>query len=1018
MEKKVEKKKLSLASQKPPKYWLSLDQRVSDSSKSGEFLSPPMGEEKMSTVDRRSFLKIMGASSLMASLAGCTRRPVQKIVPYVSKPEEITPGVPNHYTSADPVSGYGLLLTTREGRPVKVDGNPDHPLNGKGLDAIGQASIFSLYDPDRLRKPMIGGKEVSWEEFYHKLAPELGSKKRTYFLTTTVTSPSLQGLINVFSKNHYQFDPMSFHDIRQGQKESFGTPVLPRYRIHRARVIVSIDGDFLDSGPSSVEYMGQFHRFRSLIKNVYGKFIAYESSMRLTGQNADIRVPIHPAHQLKIALGLAHEVSRSLGKKMPELSPFSLSKVAAATGVDRKILEETVQALVKNKGRGLVIAGGICGKSFHAVALQNVVNFINSLLGNDGRTVDASISPYRTFQGSIAQVEKLIQAMNRGVVDTLVIQGFSPSYHLSKYLGFEKALQKVGNVVYVGSYNDETARRAKFVAAESHPFESWGDTHPVPGLYSIVQPTIRPLFSTQSFSECLLAVGSRAGLPIRSKNAYELVRGEWKRIYKKHRVRKSFESFWEDSLEKGFYDTMRRRRDYGNHRGRKFRKGALSSAVAVANNSPAVGNITLVLQPSIPMGMGMEANNAHLQELPDPVTKITWGNCISLSPIFADKLGVKDGDVLSIGNAHHRVELPAHRQPGLVQGVLVANLGYGRTMGGRVSDTTGVALTEFMESRLGTLSYVANEISIRKTGAHDPLAITQEHHSLENRPVTFESTYEEYRTNPSAGIVSHGETISQWKPHAYTGYRWGMVIDLNACTGCSACVMACTVENNVPVVGKKEVLRGREMHWIRIDRYYKGSVENPETVMQPMLCQHCENAPCETVCPVIATVHSSEGLNQMIYNRCVGTRYCSNNCPYKVRRFNFFEYNAKMNEGMEYPLPFSKNPEVTIRSRGVMEKCTFCVQRIEYGKNTAKRAGRKVVDGDIQTACQAACPANAITFGDINNNSSDVSHQRNNPRGFTVLEELNVKPSITYLTKIWNRPAGSKHKIDKEGRHD
>lgn len=999
----------------PQKYWLSLREYNNPSESNaftkGEFLEPPEKAADEHGINRRNFMKLMGATTLLGSLAGCTRRPVQKLVPYVNKPEEITPGVPNYYSSADPVLGQGLVVTTREGRPIKVDGNPDFPEGGKGIGLRGQASVLDLYDPDRLKSPTVDGKSVGWDEFDREVRGAFNRGQSVHLLTSTVHSPSVKRLVRRFNGKHYQFDAMGMDHIRQGQRDSYGSDVLPRYRFDKAKVVVSIDADFMDTMIHPEEFTRQFMKTRELKGNGYSSLYVFESAMTLTGMNADRRVAIHPADHLHLVLGLANEISSRIGKPNSALSEFTLEAVAKRAGVDEVLLKEVAQQLYRNRGLGLLIAGGVGAKTDFAVAVQNAVNYINSILGNDGAVIDGDEITSNLFQGSMNEVERLITAMNAGSVDTLVIHGFDPIYSLPASAGFADALKKVKNVVYVGQYNDATAREAKFVAAESHAMESWGDVNPSTDLYAVIQPTIRPLWSTRSFQDSLISWAGMAGNSPPEKNSYEMVRNTWRQVRAKYSVSKDFEDFWVEGLHKGFYDGSNNR-DANRTKARNYSSGALQRAVAQAGSlrpMRAENSFTLIVKPSMTLGDGSQANNAHLQEIPDPVTKMTWENTVSISPDAAKALSLKDGDYVKVSNASATVELPVLVQPGLRSDVLVTNMGYGR-LGGRICDEIGGSAQAFISAVDGSISHVATGVKLAKVpGKFRQLANTQEHHATEGRDVSFETSYEEYLNNPESGIVHHlKELPSLWSEHKYTGYRWGMVIDLNRCSGCASCIMACNVENNVPVVGREEVVRGREMHWIRVDRYYKGDPSNPEVINHPMVCQHCENAPCETVCPVLATVHNDEGLNQMVYNRCVGTRYCANNCPYKVRRFNFFEYNQPMNGKMEYPIPLSKNPEVTIRSRGVMEKCSFCTQRIESAKNIGKREGRRIGDKDLQTACQAACPTDAISFGDVNNPESRVSKERKDPRAFVVLEELGVKPMVSYMTRVWNRTPAKK----------
>jgi MoCo/4Fe-4S cofactor protein with predicted Tat translocation signal len=1007
------------------KFWMSVDQKENPAefSKSipGEFVSSPIREGfEKDGLDRRDFMKIMGASALMASMAGCTRRPVQKIVPYVNNPEEIIPGQPNFYASADMKTGYGLIVKTREGRPIKVDGNSDHPVNKGSISAREQAMVHDLYDPDRLRAPKIDGVDVDWKTFDASVSKILeGSQGATWMLTGSVLSPTLKSIIEKTRARHVMLDAFPMDDVLEGQAQSFGSRVFPRYRFDQADYVVSFDADFLDSWGSTVEYTKQFSEKRRLDgkKISMSKMVAFESSMRLTGQNSDLRVSVHPNDQLLVALGVANEVARLSGRSTEELSSFTPAAVAQRTGVAKETLELVAKELVKFRGRGLVIASG---RGAQGVALQNTVNFINSILDNEGESIDGTSFPSNQFQGSFAEFDKFLNAAKSGTIKTLIVQGVNPAYLFADSMGVKEALKKISNLIYVGSYMDETAELAKYVAAESHAFEAWGDVSPQKDVYSIVQPTIRPLWQTKSLLEMLVdwspaITGSKV-----AESAYDALVSSWKQLHTRFSGGKSFQDWWDESLMGGVVAASGRE---GKSSARTYRMDALRGAVSAAKSAGQKGNdgeFTLMITSSVALGDGFQANNAILQELPDPVSKNTWGNYLAVSPATAKKMRWLDGDIVKIENATHSVEIPVYRQPGMPANVVSAHFGYGRKFNGRIGNGVGVSLANFTgSSSMGiTPANTVVGVKISKTEKKEKIPCTQGHHSLEGRDIVFDTTLDEYRENPKSGIVRHfPNPPSLWSGHEYTGYKWGMVIDLSSCTGCSACVVACSVENNVPAVGKDQVQRGREMQWIRIDRYYAGDSENPETLTQPMLCQHCDNAPCETVCPVLATVHSDEGLNQMIYNRCVGTKYCSNNCPYKVRRFNWFENNAPMNAAMEHPVALMKNPEVTLRSRGVMEKCTFCVQRIELGKYQAKAENRRAGDNDIRTACQEACPADAIIFGDTNNPESRISKLRVHPRGFTSLEEINAKPAVTYLTKVRNRPAEKKEGDHGSGGH-
>jgi MoCo/4Fe-4S cofactor protein with predicted Tat translocation signal len=1010
---------------KVSKFWMSVDQAADPvtyaKSLPGEFTSSPIrdGMDKEG-LDRRDFMKIMGASAMMASLAGCTRRPVQKIVPYVNNPVEIIPGQPNYYASVDGQTGYGLILTCREGRPIKVDGMAEHPLNKGAISARAQASVHDLYDPDRLRAPRISGAEVSVVDFDAAVSKALAdSKGSVYLLTGTSVSPTLKRVAGRLGIEHMMVDALSMDDVLDGQEASYGGRVFPRYRMESADCIVSFGADFLGNWGSVESYTKDFSKNRKLeVKSSDGeakKLVVFESAMTLTGQNADQRVAVRPRFQLAVALAVAHEVAKSLGRNASGLGSFSASVVGAGAGVSSEVISSVARELVRAKGRSLVLGAG-------SEELQIVVSYLNSILGNEGRTIDGSEDALQQFQGSRKNLDKLASLVDSGRVKALVVQGLNPAYLFGAR--WKSLAEKIPNLVYFTSHLDETAEGAKFVAAESHAFESWGDVSITRSLYAVAQPTIRPLWQTKSLLDSLIdwspaLLGSKV-----AENAHGAIQ-ETARAWAS--PGKDFQVWFDELLFKGF---VSRKDDWAAPVSpRTFREAALGSAIssgaqamASAKALESGGGVSVVLTVSAAMSDGSQANNALLQELPDPVSKNTWGNYFAASPDLAKENRWTDGDIIKVEAEGVVVELPVYRQPGTAPGVLSAHLGYGRRFNGRIGNGVGVSLASWAlaaASGFSARAFVA-DASTSKTGKKEKIPCTQGHHQLEGRDLVFDTSFEEYKKDPKSGIVRHfANPPSIWSAFEYKGYKWGMVIDLSSCTGCSACVVACSVENNVPSVGKDQVQKNREMQWIRIDRYYSEDPANPETLFQPMLCQHCDNAPCETVCPVLATVHSDEGLNQMIYNRCVGTKYCSNNCPYKVRRFNWFENNAAMNAPMEHPVALGKNPEVTLRSRGVMEKCTFCTQRIELGKHAAKAQGRRATDKDIRTACQEACPADAIYFGDVNNPDSEVSRWLNSPRGFTTLEELNTKANVTYLSKVrFRAPKPGKKKGHGGGSHE
>lgn len=983
------------------------DQKLID----GEFVSSPLktedGEDETS---RRDFLKLMGASIALGA-TGCIRRPVQKIIPYAKAPEEIIPGVANYYASSWTYGGegYGLLMKTREGRPIKIEGNPSHPINQGGLSSRMSAQILALYDPDRLQNPSThkrGGSEsqtLTWDQLDEKVLPKL-KEGDVVLLSSSLASPSTSQIIGDFFQGfkgrHVTWDPLGAEDIRLGQVASYGSSVVPRLAVERAKYILSVDCDLLGTFLNPVENMKGFSRNRTPTAGM-SKLVAFESIMSLTGMNADFRVRIKPSQQVDVLMGLAHEivVSQGSSKFAGQANVTSLLKTfanaAAKIGIDSAIFKQIASDLWKNKGQSLVVAGGLVGRTAQADQLQIAVNFLNALLENDGKTIDAERSPYVSYQGSTEQLATLIEDMNAGKVKTLLIHRLNMAYLAPKSSGFVEALGKVGTVIYTGAQMDETAKLCDFVAPDHHDFENWGDTELQKGVFAIQQPTVRPLYNTRSLQSSLMNWAYAAELgPKRLTEPsgwYEYLQNYWKDQSVKMR-RADFQSFWTKFLQDGVVNTSSRD---GSTSARNFATAALGRV-----NAQASEGLELVMYEKIGLGDGSFANIAWLQELPDPVSKIVWDNYLVISPKRAKELGLRpdmdEGKVLRATTANGAITLPVHIQPGAHDEVVGVAVGYGRSTG---SVAAGIGTNVWSFAGFSKNGVVTSGLKVEKLEVLNekiPLANTQGHHYMEGRPIVAEATLADYQKNEKAGIKSH-EIFSMWPKHSYTGYRWGMAIDLNTCTGCSACVTACQSENNIPVVGKQYVMQGREMHWMRIDRYYNGDVDNPQVVVQPMLCQHCENAPCETVCPVVATVHSSEGTNDMVYNRCVGTRYCANNCPYKVRRFNWFNYSK-----VEAPMNMAFNPDVTVRVRGVMEKCSFCVQRIHGAKDVARAEKRKIRDGDVKTACQQACPTDAIVFGDMNDGNSQVSKLFASKRTYMVLDELNALPSVRYQTKIRN----------------
>jgi MoCo/4Fe-4S cofactor protein with predicted Tat translocation signal len=1008
------------------RYWQNLEQWSKDPEfqklAETEFRSSPLREAEMQDGDRdggwarREFLKLMGASLAMATVS-CVRRPVQKIIPYNKAPEEVTFGTPNFYTSTyfDGQEGFGVLVKTREGRPIKMEGNPNHPLNKNAISASAQSAVLSLYDPDRLTEPKknLPNKErsnfdsvhITWEEADKQIIKQL-AKGGLSVLTGHIASPTtkhlLKEFVDGFKGKHYVWEPLCQDDIRGGQKASYGQEVVPFFHFDKAKMIVSIDADFLGTWLMPTTFNQQFSAGRKANKNM-SKLVVFDSNYSLTGANADLRVRIKPSQQIDAVMGLAHEIvikksrSRFAGNATvkAQLAPFA--EVARKLSMEKELFAKIADDLWQNRGQSLIVAGGPAAQTERANALQIAVNFLNSVLDNDGVTIDSK-AVLEAYEGSNQDLLTLIDEMKRGAVKTLIIHGVNPGYSFANP-AFRQALMKVETLIYTGDRIDETGAMSNFVLPDNHQMEGWSDAEFVSGVVSIQQPTIRPLNNTRSFQLSLMswAKGAKvaSGRMAAAETFYDYLRSYWKNeIHAKHGQGKSFETFWDEALQNGVIGSRR-----SGSTARNFRVEALQSVKPING-----AELELVLYPSIALGDGRYANISWLQEFPDPITKICWDNYASVSLARAEKLHVKEGDLVVLKVGQQESKIPVHIQPGLHDDVIAVAVGYGRSKVGKVGNGIGVNAYQFVSSSKSGAVFSGRSADVKVTGERGTLACVAGNNSMEGRKIVVEATLAEYLKDASANNHHH-QVFSIWSGHQYNGHKWGMAVDLNSCTGCSACMVACQAENNIPVVGKRYVLQGREMQWLRVDRYFVGDPAQAETVFQPVMCQHCDNAPCETVCPVLATVHNSEGLNDMVYNRCVGTRYCSNNCPYKVRRFNWFNYAKTVDK----PLHLAYNPDVTVRTRGVMEKCTFCVHRIKAARGQARVDQRELKDGDVQTACQQSCPTGAIVFGDLNDPKSKVSALWKEKRSYALLEEFNASPSVRYMTKIRNNYQETRH---------
>jgi MoCo/4Fe-4S cofactor protein with predicted Tat translocation signal len=967
-------------------------------------------------VQRRSFLKFMGASLALAGVTACTRQPPERIVPYVRQPEEIVPGRPLFFATAMALGGVaaGLLVESHEGRPTKIEGNPLHPGSLGATDIFGQAAVLGLYDPDRSQTLLSLGEIRPWPRFLGAIRAVLTSQQPLQgsglrLLTESISSPTLAAQIRELlarypSARWHQWDPASRDNARAGARLAFGEYVDAQYRFDRADVVVSLDADFLGPGPGSLRYTRDFVARRAPEDAArMNRLYAVESMPTSTGSRADHRLPMRPgdietiARQIAAAVGVAGAVS---GTAAAPLRGESTGQWIGAVAKD----------LLAHRGSSLVIAGDGQPAPVHALA-----HAMNAALGNAGATVvytdPAEAEPIDQLQS----MRDLAADMNAGRVSALVILGGNPVYTAPVDLQFADAMNNVPFRAHLSLYDDETSALCHWQIPEAHFLEAWSDARGHDGTASIVQPLVAPLYGGKSAHELLAAMGDRP-----ERSSYEIVREYWSQQNTGSGLSRTLRQevvtgFSRTVQPEEFEATWRRWLHDGVIPGTAFAPrtvpvsaAAISDVASGASPASTAPGLEITFRNDPAILDGRFANNGWLQELPKPITKLTWDNAVMVSPATAARLngdatpsykgGELDSSLVEIRYRGRAVRGPLFPVVGHPDDCATVHLGYGRTRGGRLANGAGFNAHAI---RTADALWFGSGAEISTTGQRYSLASTQQHHLMEGRGLVRAVTRDEYVRDP--GSVREGDetpprTITLYPEFKYEGYKWGMAIDVNACIGCNACVVGCQSENNIPVVGKEQVLRGREMHWIRVDSYYRGPADNPETYFQPVPCMHCENAPCEGVCPVGATVHSHEGLNDMVYNRCVGTRYCSNNCPYKVRRFNFLLY-----QDWETPsLKLGRNPDVTVRSRGVMEKCTYCVQRINAAKIESEKQDRRIRDGEIVTACQQACPANAIVFGDLNDPASRVAALQAQVRNYSLLGELNTRPRTTYLAAVRN----------------
>ncbi len=1012
---------------------------------------------------RRDFLKYLGFGLGAATIAAGCETPLKRAIPYVIKPDTIVPGVATYYASSIVHGGdfCSVLVKTREGRPIKIEGNDMSSVTKGGTSARAQAFVLSLYDTDRFRGPKKkeGGSfvDASWKEIDDAVAGKLNARSRVRIVTGTVMSPTAQKTIDEFSAKYpntkvISYDPISSAALLRANGANFGIRAVPDYHFDKAKVVVGIQADFLGTWISPIEYAKDYVENRKIAnahKPEMSRHFQIEMYMSLTGSNADNRIQVKPSQVGSSIVYLYNAVAAKTGGSRVSGGDVP-SEIASA-------LDKVATNLNAHRGESLVVCGT------NNTAEQTLVNAINNLLGNYGHTLDFDAVNYMR-KGDESEMINLLYDMQNGNVDAVLIMGSNPAFDMPYGNTFADALAKVDLSISTALTEDETTAACKFVAPTHHLLEAWGDAEPKKGHYGLIQPTIAPLFDSRQAEESLLIWAGSENLDIEVEQPYyAYLMKSWEAGLYPASGESSFRKFWDKCLHNGVYEVA------PEHTSISF-SGNVNDAARKVSSVKASGQEITFFE-TVAMGSGSYANNPWLNELPDPVTRCAWGNYLAV-PLTWDGVnafdglnGLEDGDLADLTIGENTERVPVIKQFGQMQGTIAIALGFGRTKGGRAGTGVGVNVQKWLTSNEeGLTQYMSSGAELSgKQGEEEHYSAVQYHHTMgvkgidkatqkvinaDEAATVFNTYFGAVKQGPQGSLVdrtvirrAHLDDVEQFvhdleherEHHQYLndqsiyagyddlykeGHHWGMHIDLNACIGCGACAVACIAENNVPVVGKEEVSRHHEMTWLRIDRYYYGDVDNPSVVYQPMMCQHCDNAPCENVCPVNATNHSSEGLNQMVYNRCVGTRYCANNCPYKVRRFNWFDYTAAdlwpINErgidaNTEVPWAADNltrmvlNPDVTVRVRGVIEKCSFCVQRLQEGKLRAKTEKRALLDIDVKSACQTACPTGAITFGDMNNQRGDLNKKLKSPLNYIVLEEVNTDSSVNYQARINNK---------------
>jgi len=978
--------------------WRSLEEKEDPSRLQAEacgsdVVKQHVGPQELFQLNRRKFMTLSGSIATLAGVEGCIRRPVENILPYTDMPEYVNPGVPSHYASVLNVAGeaVGILGTSREGRPTKLEGNPDHPTSRGATNLWVQSSILDLYDPERLQAPTTGGARsdfAAFDKFFSDKLNALRAKAGAglYILTQPSNSPTYlrmrQLVVDKLPLSRIAvYSPAPQSAAREGARLALGAPAHAVYDFSRAKVVLALDSDFLGTEPGSVLANRQYSTARDMESSAGSpnRLYSVEPTLSITGSNADHRLRLPAQDVARYARALAAELAAT-GVELGQVA--GAVRGSSVEGIPEPWIKAVARDLVKNRGQSLIVVGPRQPPALHALA-----HSLNRALGNSGVTVTYTEPVDAQEPENFDSLKNLVAVIEAGRVDTLLILGGNPAYDAPADLKFGDALKKIPTSIHFTSHLDETGSLTTWQVPRAHDLESWGDQQSTRGDYSVQQPLIAPLWGGRTDAEVLALV---AGEP--NWRAYNLVQG----TVEKRGFRG--ELAWRRLLHTGIADTR-----FGAVLGTApLRDAEIAAAVQkIGTGGPLTENtFEAVFTLDNKLYDGRYANNTWLLELPDPITRITWDNAALFAPSTAKKLGIANGDLVRITRGDVSVDIVAWLQPGVAAQSIILPLGWGRTAAGKNGNNKG-----FNVYPLRTLAspHFITGVTVAKLDKKYPISQTQDHDSMEGRPLAVDATLAEYKDTPNFPEYKTPDPAfgPLWKMPDYSqGEQWGMTIDLNVCTGCNTCAVACQAENNVPVVGKIEVARGREMHWLRIDRYYLGEdADEPEVAFQPIACQHCETAPCENVCPVAATAHSPEGLNDIAYNRCIGTRYCMNNCPYKVRRFNFLNFNEDVPETRQMQF----NPSVTVRFRGVIEKCSYCVQRIEHAKIKARTEGRvRIRDGEVVSACAQACPTGAITFGNINDPNAVVTKARNRDRNYGLLAEIGTRPRTRFLGKIRN----------------